>query len=191
MGCLACSPSWGAMGGTRKSKGAGAPPVTPAKRVCLSVAPSPASSSFAVSPGGQSSVGAFGPQQAHSLAIMTPTAHPSHFLVNAGHLADVEAAWQSIVDHPVFNGIVTECPLSLGQTGIAPFSVSDFLVSMSGGKPYTCGANAFWASPFFTTSPGVPINRHDVPSLVFGPPPLPPPQPPPLPCLQISISTRR
>ena len=109
----------------------------------------------------------FGPNQAHALAIVAPTAHPSPFLVNASHWAEVEAAWQSIVDHPVFTGIMSEIPLGIRETGINPFSPTDFKVSMVNGKAYTCGANAFWASPFFTTSPGVPINRHGVPTPVL------------------------
>ena len=105
---------------------------------------------------------AFGTHQGAALSIMSPTAHPSQFLVNAQHWADVEKAWQSIVDHPVFCGIVTEVPLGLEDAGIAPFSPVDFQQSTAGTSSYTCGANAFWASPFFTTTPGVPINRAGV-----------------------------
>jgi hypothetical protein len=50
---------------------------------------------------------------------------------------------------------------------INAFNVADFKTSMAGGNPYTCGANAFWASPFYTTSPGVPINRTGVHALAF------------------------
>lgn len=109
----------------------------------------------------------FGLHQARALSIMAPTSHPSHFFVNATHWAEVEAAWQLIVDHPVFSGIMSEMPLPIGETGINTFNVVDFKTAMTGGKPYTCGANAFWASPFFTTSPGVPINRHGVHNLAF------------------------
>jgi hypothetical protein len=117
----------------------------------------------------------FGHHQARALAILAPTAHPSQFFVNASHWAEVETAWQLIVDHPVFSGIMSEMPLPIDQTGIVAFNAVDFNKSMSNGKPYTCGANAFWASPFFTTSPGVPINRHGVHALasVTPMPPLP------------------
>ena len=53
---------------------------------------------------------AFGTHQGAALSIMSPTAHPSQFLVNAQHWADVEKAWQAIVDHQVFCGIITEVP---------------------------------------------------------------------------------
>ena len=52
--------------------------------------------------------GAFGTNQGAALSILTPTAHPSQFLVNAEHWAAVEKAWQAIIDHEVFCGIVTE-----------------------------------------------------------------------------------
>ena len=105
---------------------------------------------------------AFGTHQGAALSIMSPTAHPSQFLVNAQHWADVEKAWQAIVDHQVFCGIITEVPLGLEDAGIAPFSPVDFQQSTAGTSSYTCGANAFWASPFFATTPGVPINRAGV-----------------------------
>ncbi len=91
---------------------------------------------------------AFGTHQGAALSIMSPTAHPSQFLVNAQHWADVEKAWQSIVDHPVFCGIGTEVTLGLEDAGIAPFSPVDFQQSTAGTSSYTCGANAFWASLF-------------------------------------------
>jgi hypothetical protein len=157
------------MGGGRKSKGGAAPPATPAKKMCLGPAALPAASSSVATPGGSSTTGcpSFGLHHTRALAILSPTAHPSHFLVNTDHWAEVEAAWQLIVDHPQFSGIMSEMPLPIGETGIIAFNAVDFRTSMSNGKPYTCGANAFWASPFFTTSPGVPINRHDVHALAF------------------------
>ena len=149
------------MMGGRKSTGGAAPPITPAKKMRLGLAASPASSSD-TTPGIPSTAGC------PSSGIMTPDTDPSHFLVNTKHWAGIEAAWQLIVSHPVFSGIVAELPLPIGHAGIVAFNPVDFSTSMSNGVPYTCGANAFWASPFFTASPGVPINHRSVHALVPG-----------------------
>ena len=122
--CGSPLPGAGPWGGGRKAKDGPAPPVTPAKRMCLA----PGSSPVASSPGGPSGAGSmsFGPHQARALSIMAPTAHPSHFFVNATHWAEVEAAWQLIVDHPVFSGIMSEMPLPINETGTNAFTVADF-----------------------------------------------------------------
>ena len=93
---------------------------------------------------------------------MCPSAHPSQYCINAAHWAAVDAAWQKILDHPVFDGITSELPLDLGQSSVSPFKVADFNTAIQGVGTYTAGANAFWCSPFFSTTPGVPINRHGV-----------------------------
>ena len=110
--------------------------------------------------GGGSGSG-FGKHQADALKILAPTANPAHFLVNAPHWANVERAYARICDHDVFRGITTEMPLGLQESGITPFSIADYQLSIVNGgrQSYTCGANALWASPLYTTTPGVPINR--------------------------------
>jgi hypothetical protein len=98
-----------------------------------------------------------------------PTTSPSGFLVNAAHWAAVEAAWAKIQEHDVFTGICAENPLGLEVSGVNPFSADDCrLILTKPSATYTCGFNAFWANPFFTTTPGVPINRAGVCGCVFG-----------------------
>jgi hypothetical protein len=92
--------------------------------------------------------------------VLPASANPSQFLVNAGHWSAVERAWKTITTHQVFQGIVNEMPLSLGESSIPPFSASDFQKAIDGTGTYTAGGNAMWCSPFFTTTPGVPINTH-------------------------------
>ena len=107
----------------------------------------------------------FGTHQGKALAelLKGQTCHPSMFLVNAAHWQNVERAYQTIIEHPVFNGIAGELPLALGSSSVAPFKVSDFRAAVNGPTGcYTCGANAMWQSPFFTTTPGVPINTRSV-----------------------------
>ena len=104
----------------------------------------------------------FGPNQEKDLAVMNPTARPSQYLVNADHWARIETAWQTIMNHPVFTGITNEMPLQLGESSIQPFKVDDCEVALKGTGTYTAGMNAFWCSPFFTTTPGVPINKNGV-----------------------------
>jgi len=96
----------------------------------------------------------------HEATVLPASANPSHFLVNAGHWSAVERAWKTITTHQVFQGIVNEMPLSLGESSIPPFSASDFQKAIDGTGTYTAGGNAMWCSPFFTTTPGVPINTH-------------------------------
>ena len=153
--------------GARKAKGVSAF-VTPAKKPRVGESAASPAGSVAPSPVGQAPGLSFGRNQAAALSVLAPTAHPSQFFVNASHWSEVEVAMQLILDHPVFNGITQEVPLPFDQSGITPFSTTDFDVAMSAGMTYTCGANAFWASVFFMTSPGVPINRNGVRALVLA-----------------------
>lgn len=91
----------------------------------------------------------------------------SQSLVNANHWTAVETAWQTIIQHPVFTGIVSEMPLSIAESGIPPFNAGDFKSAIKGTGSYTAGGNAFWCSPFFTTTPGVPVNAHGVRYLII------------------------
>ena len=68
---------------------------------------------------------------------MTSTVTPSRFLVTACHWADVETAWQLIVNHPFINVIKHTVPLLIGHACIVPFCVSDFTVLTSGGASPT------------------------------------------------------
>ena len=103
----------------------------------------------AVAPAAADGAPAVGTHQgAAALSIMLPTADPSQSFVNAEHWADVEKAWQAIIDHEVLCGMITEGPLGLEDAGIATFSPADFQQSTVGTSSYTCGANAFWAFPF-------------------------------------------
>jgi hypothetical protein len=43
--------------------------------------------------------------------------------------------------------------------GMAGFNAQQFTESMDKHGRYTCGGNLFWADPFYTSTPGVPINR--------------------------------
>jgi hypothetical protein len=95
---------------------------------------------------------------------------PSSFLDNNNpHWEAINAAWAKITNHEVFTGICAENPLGLAESGITPFSSDDCRTVLATPlASYTCGFNAFWASPFFTTTPGVPINRAGVCSCLFG-----------------------
>lgn len=79
-------------------------------------------------------------------------------LVNAAHLAQVQQAMDQVLAHPSFAGVVSEDPLPLGQSSIAPFAKADYDLGMLQGK-YACGFNLFKLSLTFSACPGVPINR--------------------------------
>lgn len=65
--------------------------------------------------------------------------------------------------HPMFTGIANDLPLKISQMShIAPFDETDYQMSIRDKGIYICGANLFWANPFFTACPGVPINRQGV-----------------------------
>ena len=55
-------------------------------------------------------------------------------------------------------GIVGENPLPLGQSVIAPFVQSEYVLGMQHGK-FSCGYNLFQLSFTFAPCKGVPINR--------------------------------
>ena len=104
--------------------------------------------------------GSLGRRHAEVLEAFGGVISPNQFLVNASHWADVEAALQKVITHDVFAGITTEVPLGLESSGVNPFSIDDCRRVLNKSlDSYTCGFNAFWASPFYTTTPGVPINR--------------------------------
>jgi hypothetical protein len=79
------------------------------------------------------------------------------FKLNASYLACLDVAWQKINNHPVFQGIPRLQTAPMTMTG---FDVQQFTTSMGEHGCYTCGGNLFWANPFYTGTPGVPINRH-------------------------------
>ena len=71
-------------------------------------------------------------------------------------------AWEVVCNHSVFKGILSDLPLGLADAGINPYSTDDMRMVFAAGRCYTCGCNAFWASPFYSTAPGVPVNRQAV-----------------------------
>ena len=78
------------------------------------------------------------------------------FKLNASYLADLDVAWQTIINHPVFQGITRLETPPVGMTG---FDNQQFTRSIDDHNTCTCGGNVFWADPFYTGTPGVPINR--------------------------------
>ena len=81
------------------------------------------------------------------------------FKVNASYLAELDVAWQKINNHPVFQGLPRLQTAPMGMTG---FDIRQFTESIDRHGNYTCGGNLFWADPFYTGTPGVPINRRGV-----------------------------
>jgi hypothetical protein len=78
------------------------------------------------------------------------------------YLADLDTAWQKVNDHPVFHDLPR---LQTQPMGMAGFDIRQFTESMATHGSYTCGGNLFWADPFYTSTPGVPINRRGAPLL--------------------------
>lgn len=67
------------------------------------------------------------------------------------------------IRHPQFTGIANDMPLKISQKShIAPFNAIDYKIAIEENGMYTCGINLFWANPFFSACPGVPINRAGV-----------------------------
>jgi len=65
--------------------------------------------------------------------------------------------------HPQFTGIANDLPLKISQMShIAPFDAADYQIAIRDKGVYTCGANLFWANPFYTACTGVPVNRAGV-----------------------------
>jgi hypothetical protein len=56
---------------------------------------------------------------------MSPTAHLSHFHVNAHHWAGVEEDLQSIIAHLVVARVKLEMPLTVDKSDIAPSATAD------------------------------------------------------------------
>ena len=88
---------------------------------------------------------------------------------NQQHYAQVHTAWQTVVSHPIFAGIVQEKPLTLSEgASMAPFSQTDFDAKLSAEPParrdYEAGANVFWINLYWSAAPMVPINRAAVAS---------------------------
>lgn len=88
---------------------------------------------------------------------------------NQQHYAQVHMAWQEIVSHPIFAGIIQEKPLALSEgASTAPFSQTDFDAKQSAAPPakkdYEAGANVFWINLYWSAAPLVPINRAAVAS---------------------------
>lgn len=84
--------------------------------------------------------------------------------INALHYAEVQSAMDVILAHPTFTGIMSEGPLPLGESSIAPFSKAEFELSIGSGK-YNCGYNMFQLSLLYTPGKGVPVNRRGARSL--------------------------
>ena len=81
------------------------------------------------------------------------------FKLNASYLADLDIAWQKVNQHPMFQGIPR---LRVPPIGMSAFDLQEFTASIDTHGIYTCGGNVFWADPFYTGTPGVPINRRGV-----------------------------
>lgn len=116
------------------------PPETPAKRTSLA-------SQSGRSPSVSTAAGS------------TLAADHGTFKLNAAYLADLDVAWQKVNTHPVFQGLPKLQTSPIGMQGL---DIDQFNHDMSAHDTYTCGGNLFWADPFFTGTPGVPINRRGV-----------------------------
>ena len=139
-----------------------AAPTTPAPKKPRESIASPAPSTPTTAAGCTPATSSRDLVRASPAATSTSTA-PSQLMVNASHLATVQQAWERINQHPVFVGISQEMPLPLGQSAIVPYNATDFAAAMNNPNgAHTCGGNAFWASPLFSSSPGVPINKNGV-----------------------------
>ena len=80
--------------------------------------------------------------------------------LNVDHYAEVSAAWERIMAHDAFRGIVGESPLSSKSGGLCqPVDYDVMARKMEASEDYLAGINAAWVSWSWTVTPGVPINR--------------------------------
>ena len=96
---------------------------------------------------------------------MTPEGSPGPSPVNMEHFGELHQAWQELMGHAVFAGIVQEKPLTLSEgAATSPFSQSEFEEKQNAKPPatntYEAGGNVFWLNLYWGAAPAVPINRN-------------------------------
>ena len=81
-------------------------------------------------------------------ALLAPTARST----NSEYYAKLATAFDTMLDHPIFQNAVGMDPLKITKAGpsghIQPYDANDFIVTIKKKGKYTAGGNALWANPF-------------------------------------------
>ncbi len=90
---------------------------------------------------------------------------------NEALLADLISARDLVLQDDAFQDIVSANPLPISAEADSsgtqsPFNLSDFKQAMKSRGEYTCGVNSFWQNFLWTPTPGVPIRRNALSSLM-------------------------